>query len=396
MVPCDAHQSRSDSKTWKSNVNYVMVSRATSSNGNRPVAGRHAGIREYGPGNDPKSLERLSGLQAEKSQRKGGTDTHHIAASKRDFRPPWLANVSAVGNVARRRAVGLIRKNSTLGALAKFESRTTPEGSGAVLSACTATLNVVVQDPCTARRRNHKPHLPIRPENLKTSIEVAVRRVFDLRVQGASFRVISLSVVWKFISGTLKAFFWTLTACEVSLIWSVNHLRSPTAHRILGIIVHPWANFPPKPRISLLFAIGWSISLLSLTIHLIFRSRYRRVRQSYTSLEQSHHVSRKRIKVTRRIMHGSNPFMAIGSASCNIVPGSFAYECWVWRMRFGGTLFCLLGVFYLVFWLVMVIRRCVRSQRGGGTVLEPVEGTSSPDTMSPEEDTELLVMERLG
>jgi len=267
-----------------------------------------------------------------------------------------------------------------------FESRTTPEGSGAVLSACTATLNVVVQNPCTARRRNHKPRFPIRPENFKTSIEV-----FDLRVQGASFSISLSPWVWKFISGTFKAFFWTLTACEVSLIWSVNHLRSPTAHRILGIIVHPWANFPPKPHISLPFAIGWSISLLSLTIHLTFRSRYRRVRQSYTSLEQSHHVSRERIKVTRRIMHNSNPVMAIGSASCNMVPGSFAYECWVWRMRFGGTLFCLLGVFYVVFWLAMVIRRRVRSQRGGGTVLEPVEETSSPDTdtMSPEEYTEV-------
>lgn len=197
--------------------------------------------------------------------------------------------------------------------------------------------------------------------------------------------------MWKFTKGTLKAFFWTLTACEVSLIWSVNHLRSSTAHRILGIIVHPWANFSPKPHISLLFAIGSSVSLISLTIHLMFRSHYRRIRQSYISLEQGHHVSRERIKVTRRIVHGSNPVMAIGSTSCNIVPGSFAYECWVWQMRFGGTLFCLMGASYVVFWLVMVTWRCVRSQRGGGTVSEHVEGNSSPNT-SLEEDTETLVM----
>ena len=265
--------------------------------------------------------------------------------------------------------------------------------SGAVLSACTATLDVVVQNSCTARRRNHKPHLPIRPENNKTSIEVVVHRVFDSRVQGTSFQFLC-PWVWKFTSGTLKAFFWTLTACEVSLIWSVNHLRSPTAHRILGIIVHPWANFPPKPHISLLFSIGWSISFLSLTIHLIFRSRYRRIRQSYASLEQGHHVSRGRIKVTRRIVHGSNPVMAFGSTSCNIVPGSFAYECWVWRMRFGGTLFCLMGVSYVVFWLVMVVWRCVRSQRGARTVSEPMEGTSSPEA-SLEGNTEILVVERL-
>jgi hypothetical protein len=262
----------------------------------------------------------------------------------------------------------------------------------AVLSACTATLNVVVQDSCTAHRRSYKPHLPIRPENNKTPIEVVVRRVFDFRVQSTSFQLFS-PWVRKFTSGTLKVFFWTLTACEVSLIWSVNHLRSPAAHRILAIIVHPWANFPPKPRISLLFAIGWSISLLSLTIHLTLKSHYRRIRQSYASLEQGHHVSMKRIKVTRRIVHGSNPVMAIGSTSCNIIPGSFAYECWVWRMRFGGTLFCLMGVSYVVFWLVMVIRRCVRSQRGGRTVSEPVEGTSSPET-SLEENTETPAMER--
>ena len=64
----------------------------------------------------------------------------------------------------------------------------TAADSGAVLSACTATLNVVVQNPCTARRRNRKPHLAIRPENNKTSIEVVVRLVLDFRVQGTSFQ----------------------------------------------------------------------------------------------------------------------------------------------------------------------------------------------------------------
>ena len=74
-----------------------------------------------------------------------------------------------------------------LSALVEPEPRITAAG-GAVLSACTATLNVVVQDPCTARRRSHKPHLPIRQENNKASIEVAVHRVFDFRVQGTSFQ----------------------------------------------------------------------------------------------------------------------------------------------------------------------------------------------------------------
>jgi len=201
--------------------------------------------------------------------------------------------------------------------------------------------------------------------------------------------------MWKFTSEILKGFFWTLTACEVTLIWAVNHLRSPMAHRILVIIVHPWANFPPKPHISLPFAIGWSISLLSLTVHLIFKSYYRRIHQSSTSLGQGHHhVSRRRIQITRRVVHGSNPVMAIGSTFCYIAPGSFAYECWVWRMRFGGTLFCLMGVSYVVFWLVMIIWKCVRSRRGSGAVSEPVEGIYSSDA-SLEGGTEILVVERL-
>ena len=60
----------------------------------------------------------------------------------------------------------------------------------AVLSTCTATvtLNVVVQNSCTAGRRNYKPCLPIRPENNQTSIEVTIRQVFAPRVQGLSFQ----------------------------------------------------------------------------------------------------------------------------------------------------------------------------------------------------------------
>jgi len=49
---------------------------------------------------------------------------------------------------------------------------------------CTATLNVVVQNSCTTPYRNYKPHLSIRPENNQTSIEVFVRRVFCLGLQG--------------------------------------------------------------------------------------------------------------------------------------------------------------------------------------------------------------------
>jgi len=189
-----------------------------------------------------------------------------------------------------------------------------------------------------------------------------------------------------------RAFFWTLTACEVALIWSVNHLRSPIAHKILVIIVHPWANFPPNPRISRPFAIYWLSSLLFLAIHLIFKSYYRRIRQPSPSFDQVRHVSERRTQITRRILYSSSPAMAIGSTLCYVPPGSFAYECWVWRMRFGGTLFCFMGVSYVVFWLVVVVWRCVRSGHGGRTASEPV--VASSDT-SPEEDTETLGTENL-
>lgn len=88
--------------------------------------------------------------------------------------------------------------------------------------------------------------------------------------------------------------------------------------------------------------------------------------------------------------------MAIGSTLCYVLPGSFPYECWVWRMRFGGTLFCFMAVSYVVFWLVMVVWRCVRSRRRGGgrIVSEPVEAVASSDT-SLEEGTEALMMENL-
>ncbi|KAF9645794.1 hypothetical protein BDM02DRAFT_3181176 [Thelephora ganbajun] len=194
-----------------------------------------------------------------------------------------------------------------------------------------------------------------------------------------------------------RGFFWTLTACEVALIWSASHLSSPVAHRILGTIVHPWANFPPKPRISLPFTIGWSIAIISLVIHLLLGRYYRSNRQSSISLGQVSHVSRKRIQDTRRAVRDSNPVMAIGSTSCYILPGSFAYECWVWRMRFGGTFFCLMGVSYVVFWLAVVAWRCVRSRRGSGAISEPVEGVASSDT-DLEEDSEdtidVLIVER--
>lgn len=192
----------------------------------------------------------------------------------------------------------------------------------------------------------------------------------------------------------LKAFFWTLTVCEVTLIWSVNHLRSPIAHRILVIIVHPWANFPPKPRVSLPFIIVWSITLLSLATYLVSKSYYRRIRQSFASPDQVRDVTGERIQTTRRVLLGSSPVMAVGSTLCYVLPGSFPYECWVWRIRFGGTLFCFMGVSSVVFWLAMIVWRCVRSRRGGAKAPEPVGEASSSDT-SPEETTEVLAMENL-
>lgn len=195
--------------------------------------------------------------------------------------------------------------------------------------------------------------------------------------------------------GTFKAFFWILTACEVTLIWSINHLRSPLAHRILVIIVHPLANFPPDPHVSLPFAIVWSITLLTLTTHLTFKSYYRRVRQSPAPINhQVRNASGSRVRTTRRILLSSSPVMAIGSTICYALPGSFPYECWVWRMRFGGALFCLMEVASVVFWLVMIVWRCVRSRRGG-VVSEWVERRTSSDT-SLEECEEGLVMENLG
>ena len=186
--------------------------------------------------------------------------------------------------------------------------------------------------------------------------------------------------------GTLKGSFWALTACEVALIWSVNHLRSPVAHRILVVLIHPLANFPPNPRITLPFSVGLSISILSLAIRLVFNSHHRRISKSPATLDQARDVPRRRIQITRRVFLGGNiSAMAIGPTLCYVGPGSFVYECWVWRMKFWGTFLCLIGVAHVVFWLV-VIWRFVVSQRGSGT--------ASPDT-GLEGNTEVLVMERV-
>jgi len=191
-----------------------------------------------------------------------------------------------------------------------------------------------------------------------------------------------------------RAFFWALTVCEVALIWSTNHLRSPIAHRILVVLVHPWANFPPKHRISQLFTVGWSISLLSLTIYLTCKSYYQRIRQSSAPPDDANYDSQKWIPIVRRAVHGSSPVMAFGSAACYIVPGSFAYECWVWQLRFWGTIFCFMEVSFVTFWLVMVIWRCLRSCRSGRTVSEVMDGVSAFSDTIPEERIELLAMER--
>ena len=187
---------------------------------------------------------------------------------------------------------------------------------------------------------------------------------------------------------TLKGCFWALTACEVVLIWSVNHLRSSVAHRILVVLVHPLANFPPNPRITLPFYIGLPMSILSLAVHLAFNSHHQRIRQSSASPDQVRDVSRRRIQITRRrLFLGTTNITAraIGPTLCFVGPGSFVNECWVWRMRFWGTLLCLIGAAYVVFWLV-VIWRFVGAQYGGEIV--------SPNT-SPEGSTEVLVMERV-
>jgi len=183
--------------------------------------------------------------------------------------------------------------------------------------------------------------------------------------------------------GTPKGCFWALTACEVALIWSINHLRSPVAHRILVALVHPFANFPPNPRATLQFSFGLSISILSLSIRLVFNSHHRRTRQS---LDQARDVPRRRIQITHRVFLGGNiTAMAIGPTLCYVGPGSFVYECWVWRTMFWGTFLCLIGVAYVVFWLV-VIWRFVVSQHGSGI--------ASADT-NLEGNTEVLVMERI-
>lgn len=190
-----------------------------------------------------------------------------------------------------------------------------------------------------------------------------------------------------------KAFFWTLTVCEVTLIWSVNHLRSPIAHRVLVIIVHPWANFPPKPHVSLPFTIVWSVTLLSFAMYLTSESYYRRIRQSFASPDQVRDGAGERVQTTRRVLLGSSPVMAIGSTLCYVLPGSFPYECWVWRMRFGGTVFCFMEVSSVAFWLAMTVWGCARSRRGGVKASGPVEEASS-DT-GPEETMEVLAMENL-
>jgi len=185
--------------------------------------------------------------------------------------------------------------------------------------------------------------------------------------------------------GTPKGCFWALTVCEVVLIWSVSHLRSPVAHRILVVLVHPFANFPPNPRITLSFSFGLSITILSLVIHLVSKSHHRRIRPSSASLDQVRDVSMRRIQITRPVFLGNIAAKAIGPTLCFIGPGSFVDECRVWRMMFWGTLLCLIGVTYVAFWLV-VIWRFVGSRHGSGTV--------SPST-SPEGSMEVLVMERV-
>ena len=176
------------------------------------------------------------------------------------------------------------------------------------------------------------------------------------------------------------------------LIWSTNHLRSPIAHRFLVILVHPWANFPPKLHLSLPLAIVWSTTLLSLAVHLACKSYYRRIRQSSASPDQVRRVSGKLV-ITRRALLGSSPAMGIGTTLCHVLPGSFAYECWVWRMRFGGILFCLMGISHLGFWLGVVVWRCARSRRRHGAPVLDVEGIGSSETSLEEDVVELPVIE---
>jgi len=209
-------------------------------------------------------------------------------------------------------------------------------------------------------------------------------------------RIARLRSRWSFVGWFVfasKAFFWTLTAFEVTLIWSVNHLRSPIAHRFLVFIVHPCANFPPNLHTSLPFAVVWSITLLSLATSLTSESYYRRVRQSAASSidHQVRNASGGSVLTARRILLGSSPVMAIGSTMCYVLPGSFPYECWVWRMRLGGPLFCFMELASVVFWVVVIVWRWVQSRRGG-VGLGRVEESACSD-ISLEECAEVQVVE---
>ena len=243
----------------------------------------------------------------------------------------------------------------------------------------------MVQNPCTAHPRDHKPHLPIRPEYNQTWTKVVIHRLFAPRVQGMPFDL-SVCECRVLRRRTPKGCFWALTACEVALIWSVNHLGSPVAHRILVVLVHPFANFPPNPRTTPPFSVGLSISILSFVIRLVFNSHHRRTRQSAASLDQARDVSRWRIQITPRVFLGSNiTAMAVGPTLCYVGPGSFVNECWVWRTKFWGTSLCLIGVAYMVFWLVVIWRF---------VVLQNGSGIASSDT-GLDGRTEVLVTERV-
>jgi hypothetical protein len=98
------------------------------------------------------------------------------------------------------------------------------------------------------------------------------------------------------------------------------------------------------------------------------------------------------MQAARKILLGSSPVVAIGSTLCYVLPGSFPYECWVWRMGFGGTIFCFMQVSYVAFWLVMVVWRCVRSRRGGGgMVSEGVVVVASSDASLKEGTEEVSI-----
>lgn len=95
------------------------------------------------------------------------------------------------------------------------------------------------------------------------------------------------------------------------------------------------------------------------------------------------------MQTARRVVHGSSITMAIGSTMCCVAPGSFVSECWVWRTGVAGTLLCLIGAFYVVFWLGVIWRfvvSLVGSLRCGAVV---------PSDTNVEEDVEMLVVERV-